>query len=142
MNHCTRIVPIVIQMACLWGEHSLPCPSLCGPGLSQVAIVPCFCWVTSFTSPPCSLFCDPDSLFTSCVISVFISRSSSEGSYSTSTSSNTSCTSRSSFSLIIRFLFLFFQLFYQLFPKKSRTDIFVVKYALHITHTHTHNTHT
>ena len=84
-------VPIVIQMACSWCEHLLLCPSQRIPGLSQVAIVPCISWVGSSTSMPCSPFCDPNSLFTSSAISVFISRSSSKESYSLSTLSNTSC---------------------------------------------------
>ena len=94
-------VPIVIQTSCSWGEHPLLCPSSVVSGLSRVTTVPGFSWVGSSTFTPCSPFCDPDSLFTLCAISVFISRSSSDGSYSSSTSSNTSCISFSSFSAML-----------------------------------------
>ena len=96
----TDYVPIVIQTACSWDERPILCHSPEIPGLSRAPSVPCFSWVGSSTSTPCSPFCDPDSLFTSCAISVFIFRPSTEVYYtcSSSTSSNTSCTSHSSFS--------------------------------------------
>ena len=79
---------VVTKLAYSWsrlicGASSREKPGTPGvPGFSWVAIVPCFSWVRSFNSTPCSLFFDPDSLSTSSSISVSISRSSSKRSYS------------------------------------------------------------
>ena len=94
-------VPSVIQTACSWGERLLLCPSPGIPGRSRVSSVPCFSWVWSYTSTPCSSFFDPDSQFTSFAISVYMFTSSSEGCYGSSTSSNISCTSLSSSSAML-----------------------------------------